>query len=117
MTSLGCFALPSSHIVLLMLSSRFDTPRLVVGRPVHSSAHGVRLHSIVGVGLEKGGERSFLFEARIEPPLVIIGMEDDRHAVIDLAHEVVSLGSDDSARADLIPISLPDLPQPREGEG
>ena len=70
------------------------------------------------IGLEQGGDFGWIFQGGIQPGLLLLGGEDNRHAVVDGGHEVVGLGGDDGAGMDdLVLRRGPLLPETGHGEG
>ena len=98
---------------------RRDHFRIVVLYGIHPIADFVALHL---VRLRKDGAcalSSFdVVEPGIEPEIVILGVKDDRHAIMHIFRELVGRGGDD--RTGLDPLAfriLPALPDAGKGEG
>ncbi len=87
---------------MLPLRRRLYYDGLIVRRLVGPPAHRIRFHLLGWVGLQEIEKGFLLLEAGVEPRPVVLGMEDHRHAVVDLAHQVVGIRGDDGAEADLL---------------
>ncbi len=56
---------------------------VIIRHVIDSSAHWIRAHETVIVGLQQFGNRCDILHSGIEPQIVIGSVEDDRHAVVD----------------------------------
>src|SRR5919112_1960612 len=83
----------------MLLRHRLYDAWLVVGRAIDTPAHRIGLHCLDRVGLEEGGERLLLVEVRIEPQLVVLGLEYHRHPVVYGSYHIIGIGRDNGGRA------------------
>ena len=61
-------------------------------------------------------ERRHVVDRGVEPELVILGVDDDRHAVVHVPDRFGGFGDDDRARFDDLIAAVPAVPQPGEAE-
>ena len=56
---------------------------VVIGHVIDPSAYGIAPHQLGIIGLQHVGHRTRIVHSRIEPQVVAIRIENDRHAVMD----------------------------------
>ena len=84
----------------------------------HARAYFVALHGFGFIRLEQSAEIFGLLETGIEPEIVIFGMEDDGHAIVNVFRQPVGSGGNDGTGLDEFAFGIfPTLPQSGKGEG
>ena len=91
--------------------------RIVILHLVDSTAHSVRAHQAGIEGFQQIRERVNICHSWIEPRVIIIAVESDRHSVVNSRGHCVGRCRQDAARPDpFCARALPAIPQCRECE-
>ena len=88
-----------------------------MARVIDQGAHRKGCHVFSGEGPEQCVESVYVLECGIEPGLVVLRGENDRHAVVDRLHEYIRLRGDDRTGFKRLSFGwFPVFPQAREGK-
>ena len=71
---------------MILHLGEFDGTRaflIIVRHVIYPGAHGIAPHQPSIVGLQQFGDRSGVLHSRIEPEIVVVGIEDGGHPVVD----------------------------------
>jgi hypothetical protein len=78
--------------------------------------HRVRRHPLARVGHQQRLQLLGILHVGVKSEVVIPGVQDDRHPVVDAADKLVRVRGHDGTGVDGAVAAVPTLPQPGEGE-
>jgi hypothetical protein len=97
-------------------SNSLNARCILIPRIVYERANGVGGHLASRVRTQQRLEMLLILELGIEPKIIIVWRQNHRHAVMDVRHQLVGVGRDESSRVDDLIASMPMFSKTSKGE-